>query len=59
MHDIMDELTTPSLERLAASLEARLIAGTASHQDIDAFMRMQMLLGERIVAATTPRDPRD
>jgi hypothetical protein len=68
MIDIIDELTTPSLERLAASLEARLIHGTASARDVELYMRVQMTLGERAVgtlalAASQPPhdgiDPRD
>jgi hypothetical protein len=60
MRDIIHELTTSSLERLVAALEARLIGGTASHHDIDTYMRMQMLLAERqLGTADLAIDPRD
>ena len=59
MQEIINDLTTPSLERLVASLEARLIAGTASHHDIETYMLMQMTLAERTLGTPHAIDPRD
>ncbi|CAN5800559.1 hypothetical protein BH23DEI1_BH23DEI1_02800 [soil metagenome] len=47
MHHIIQDLSTPSLERLVTLLTARIIAGTASHHDIESYMRMQLEIAER------------
>ncbi len=59
MQDIINDLTSPSLERLVTSLEGRLIAGTASHNDIETYMLMQMELAERTLGTHHAIDPRD
>jgi hypothetical protein len=60
MLHIIDKLTTPSLERLAGSIENRLIRGDASPLEIDLYMHIQMTLGGRLVAVSeVPLDPRD
>jgi hypothetical protein len=59
MQDIINDLTSPSLERLVTSLEGRMIAGTANHHDIETYMLMQMELAERTLGAPHAIDPRD
>lgn len=49
MLHLVTAITTDSLLRLAAVLERRLIAGTASASDIDAYVSMQCEIGSRLL----------
>jgi hypothetical protein len=60
MQHLIADLSTHSLERLVASLESRIIHGTASSSDIDTYVQMQLEIAERelgrIDGAVDPRD---
>lgn len=47
MHHLITSISTDSLRRLVASLEAKLINGTCRGDDIEAYIRMQWEIAER------------
>ena len=47
MHHLITSISTDSLRRLVASLEAKLINGTCSGDDIEAYVRIQWEIAER------------
>ncbi len=57
---LIADISTQSLRRLVASLEAKLIAGTTRADDVDAYVRMQWEIAERELGGLEERlDPRD
>lgn len=57
MHHRITSITTDSLRRLVASLEAKLINGTCRADDVEAYVRIQWELVERELGFTA--DPPD
>ena len=57
MHHLITSISTDSLRRLVASLEAKLIRGTCRADDIEAYIRIQWEIAERELGFDV--DPRD
>ena len=60
MNHLIADISTDSLRRLVAALEAKLIAGSARADDVEAYIRMQWEIAERELGqAEALIDPRD
>ncbi len=60
MNHLIADISTDSLRRLAAALEAKLIAGRARADDIEAYIRVQWEIADRELGRDTNLiDPRD
>jgi len=60
MNHLIADISTDSLRRLVAALEAKLIAGAARADDIEAYIRMQLEIAERELGCGEALiDPRD
>jgi hypothetical protein len=57
---LITDISTDSLRRLATALEAKLIAGRARADDIDAYIRVQWEIADREIGRDPDMiDPRD
>lgn len=60
MHHLIVDISTTSLRRLVTALEAKLIAGSARADDIEAYIRMQWEIAARELGRDEALlDPRD
>ncbi len=60
VNHLIADISSDSLKRLVATLEAKLINGTAGANDIEAYIRMQWEIAEREFGPEGPLlDPRD